>query len=85
MIMTDTERCYGVFTLSTGKTLKIVYGVLGIRKVDHGDGDYVIEATTGYDDTLAEVCDVGTLTPAERQEIADYMTGLWQEWARLQE
>jgi hypothetical protein len=58
--------------LSTGKQFFVSGGVLGI--------DVDLMLTDGYDGYIADGPDDTTFTVEERQEIADYMIGLWNSF-----
>lgn len=66
----DQKRGY---TLTSGRHLAAYGLVIGLGPD--------LCAREGWDGDLAEHDE--PLTPAERQEVADYMISLWQTWATL--
>lgn len=79
----DTKRrgSKNEFILSTGRTVLAWFRTIGLAPIMAGEKcAYALRASYGYDGEV----DMTEWTPAEREELADYMIALWTEWRALQ-
>jgi len=72
------------YTLSTGHTFYANNGIVGMSPTFAKSGDKFAEGYDGDEYTRKAYPDdefTHDWTPAERQELADHMIALWQQWA----
>lgn len=73
----------GRYHLTTGRTFSANDGILGLTpeeplKLFHG---YDGQVQDGHEEWMHPEDTWDEFTPAERQEIAEFMTALWKAWA----